>query len=79
MDETLEGDILSDFESEKCTAYQQEHSEPLFEGSGVSMLQACVMAFQYALKHHLSSKAFSELLLLLKVLLPAGNAMPRSM
>ena len=53
--------------AEKSTAYQQKHSEPLFEGSGVSMLQAYVMVFHYALKHHLSSKAFSELLLLLKV------------
>lgn len=75
----LEGDTLSEFESEKNIACQQEHSEPLFEGSSVSTLQAYVMLFQYALRHHLSSKVLSELLLLLKVLLPAGNTMPRSM
>ena len=43
------------------------------------MLHACILVFQYALKHHLSAKAFSELLLLLKVLLPAAANLPSSM
>lgn len=49
-----------------------------FENSSVTMLQAYFMVFQFALKHHLSSKAFSELLLLLKILLPADNSLPKS-
>ena len=59
---------------EECTG----HTEPLFEGSTVTKLQACFLVFQYALRHHLSSKAFSELLLLLKILLPGSNSMPKS-
>lgn len=55
-----------------------EHSRPLFENSSVTMLQAYFMVFQFALKHYLSSKAFSELLLLLKILLPADNSLPKS-
>ena len=57
---------------------EDELSEPLFENSSVSMLQAYFMIFQFALKHHLSSKAFSELLLLLKTLLPGANSLPKS-
>lgn len=56
-----------------------EHSEPLFEGSRVSALEAYTMIFQYALRHHLTSKAFSELLLLLQALLPAANLLPKSL
>ena len=37
------------------------------------------MIFQYALRHHLTAKAFSELLLLLQVLLPAPNLLPKSL
>ena len=55
-----------------------EHSEPLFKGSQVSAMEAHIM-FQYALKHHLSAKAFSELLLLLQVLLPTRNSFPKSL
>ena len=56
-----------------------EHSEPLFAGSRVSTLEAYIMIFQYALRHHLTAKAFSELLLLLQVLLPAVNLLPKSL
>lgn len=56
-----------------------EHSEPLFAGSRVSALEANIMIFQYALRHHLTSKAFSELLLILQVLLPAVNLLPKSL
>ena len=42
------------------------------------MLHACILVFQYALKHRLSAKALSELLLLLKVLLPAAANLPVS-
>jgi hypothetical protein len=55
------------------------HSQPLFAGSRVSSLEAYIMIFQYALRHHLTAKASSELLLLLQVLLPAVNLLPKSL
>ena len=64
--------------SDEFGSTQPELSEPLFENSSVSMLQAYFMIFQFALKHHLSSKAFSDLLLLFKTLLPAANSLPKS-
>ena len=36
------------------------------------------MIFQYALRHHLTTKALSELLMLLQVLVPADNLLPKS-
>ena len=50
-----------------------EYSQPLFAGLRVSSLEAYIMIFQYALKHHLITKAFSGLLLLLQVLLPVAK------
>ena len=56
-----------------------EHSEPLFAGSRVSTLETYTMIFQFALRHHLTAKAFSELLSLLQVLLPPVNLLPKSL
>ena len=56
-----------------------EHTDPLFEGSQVSAMEAHIMVFQYALRHHLTGKALSELLLLLQVLLPTENLLPKSL
>ena len=53
-------------------------SEDLYKGSNVAVFQAYLMIFQFALKHHLTTCAFSELLLLLKVLLPQASQLPRT-
>lgn len=60
------------------SAINEQESEPLFEGSAISVMQAHILIFQFALKHHLTAKAFSELLLLLKVLAPS-HLLPQSL
>ena len=57
---------------------KETKSEPLFPGSQVGLIEAFLMIFQFVLKHHLSSKAFAELLLLLRVLLPQNSLLPKS-
>jgi hypothetical protein len=77
-DDSQDGSDASQ-ETSQDTGRPNEHSEPLFAGSRVSALEAYILIFQYALRHHLTAKAFSELLLLLQVLLPAVNLLPKSL
>ena len=78
MDDTFEEDALGG--EEWCDVVDEPTSAPsakgpklgdsLYEGSQVTMVQACLMIFQFCLKNHLTTKAISELLLLLKAFLP---------
>lgn len=61
-----------------CGEDRLPQSDSLYEGCRVTILQAYLMVFQFVLKHHLSAKAFSELLLLLSALLPIGSQLPKS-
>ena len=77
-DESEDGTADQEASQERAES-PHEHSESLFAESQVSVLEAYIMVFQYALRHHLTAKAFSELLLLLQVLLPADNLLPKSL
>lgn len=50
----------------------------LYPGSHVSVFQSQLLVFQYALRHGLTTKAFTELLQLLSVHLPQNAAIPKS-
>ena len=53
-------------------------SDPLYPGATVSAFNAHLMLLQVALKHSLTKVALSELLGLLRCLLPSGNHIPTS-
>ena len=50
----------------------------LYPGADLSTLQSYLLLFQFAIRHSLTSKAFTELLQLLIVHLPRGACIPRS-
>ena len=50
----------------------------LYPGSDLSTYQSNLVLFQFAIRHSLTTKAFTELLQLLCVYLPRGAAIPRS-
>ena len=50
----------------------------LYPRSDLSTFQCYLLVFQYAIRHSLTTKAFTELLQLLAVHLPRGAAVPRS-
>ena len=90
LDETLEDAILDaeegfidvhnqDTDQDQCDKTQHcDMSDSLYEGSRTSVMQAYLMIFQFVLKHHLTGKTFTELLLLLKILLPHDCRLPKS-
>ena len=47
-------------------------AEPLYDGADISVFDSFLLIFQFALRHSLTSKAFSELLQLLGAHLPLG-------
>lgn len=49
-----------------------------FDGSCLTTMQAYLLIYQFVMRHSLSNRVFSELLLLLSVLLPKGTSLPRS-
>ena len=51
---------------------------PLYPGSQLSTFQSHLLVFQYAIRHSLTKKAFTELLQLLSVHLPPGAGIPKS-
>ena len=51
---------------------------PLYQGSQLTVFQSHLLTFQYALRHSLSAKAFTELLKLLSVHAPKGAFIPTS-
>ena len=52
--------------------------EALYAGSPISTLQSYLLIFQYAVRHSLTAKAFTELLQLLSVHLPRGARLPKT-
>ena len=51
---------------------------PLYPGAQLSEYQSHLLVFQYAIRHSLTTKAFTELLKLLSVHVPQGSAIPKS-
>ena len=66
-DSWTDTDISADKERETTT---NTGSPPVYEGASISKLHATLLIFQFALRHGLSRKTFTELLQLLSVLLP---------
>lgn len=50
----------------------------LYDGSPISTLQSHLLIFQYAIRHGLTTKSFTELLQLLSVHLPQKASIPKS-
>lgn len=51
---------------------------PLYAEARLTSLQSSLLVFQYAIRHSLTTKAFTELLQLLSVHLPKGASIPKS-
>lgn len=51
---------------------------PLYPGAQLSSFESKLLLFQYAIRHGLTTRAFTELLLLISVHLPPGAAVPKS-
>lgn len=51
---------------------------PLYPGAQVTAFQSRLLVFQFAVRHSLTTKAFTELLQLLRVHVPRGSAVPTS-
>ncbi len=53
-------------------------STPIFPSAVLTMFESYLLIFQYAIRHGLTTKAFTELLQLLSVHVPQGAALPKS-
>ena len=53
-------------------------SLPLYEGAAISVFESHMLLFQYAVRHSLTSKAFSELLQIISVHVPSPSKVPKS-
>ena len=53
-------------------------SSPLYDNAKISIDESHLLCFQFAIKHSLTTKAFSELLQLLTVHLPSPSMAPKS-
>lgn len=62
----------------KLCSVQDTANTPLYQNSDISCLQSHLLLFQYALKHHLPTRAFTDLLHLLKVHVPPTAQIPSS-
>ena len=51
----------------------------LYDGAVITILESHMLLLQYALRHSLTAKAFSELLTLVSAHLPPGAKAPRSL
>lgn len=58
------------------TSNLDRQAEPLYSGAEISTLMTYLLLFQYAIRHGLSTKAFSELIQLVRVLLPKEAKLP---
>lgn len=70
-------ECLLDSDTHTSTDDISQHGD-LYPGANLNLFTTCLLIFQFTLNHHLSSKAFSELLLLMRVLPPNGNQIPKS-
>lgn len=53
-------------------------SLPLYDNAEISVFESHLLCFQFAIRHSLTAKAFSELLQLLSVHLPSSSMAPKS-
>lgn len=53
-------------------------SKPIYPGALLTVLQSYLLVFQYATRHGLTTKAFTELLHVLSVHAPLGSSIPKS-
>ena len=53
-------------------------SSPLYDNAEISVFESHLLCFQFAIKHSLTTTAFSELLQLLTVHLPSSSMAPKS-
>ena len=51
---------------------------PLYPGSQITALQSYLLIFQFAIRHSMTTKSFTELLQLLSVHLPVTATIPKS-
>ena len=65
--------------SERFSREATSHSAALYPHAALSIMQSNLLVFQYAVRHSLTGKAFTELLQLLSVHLPNGATMPKSL
>ena len=54
-------------------------AESLYPGADITVMQANLLVYLFALKHNLTCKAITELLLLIRLLLPSGNHFCKSL
>lgn len=79
-------DFEDDASQASCTQTLVESAENirgttetlLYPGAQLSPIQSRLLVFQYAIRHSLTTKAFTELLQLLSVHVPRGAAIPKS-
>ena len=77
-------DTLSDEDGEDVLAGDPEIgnndliSLPLYDNAEISVFESHLLCFQFAIRHSLTAKAFSELLQLLSVHLPSSSMAPKS-
>ena len=60
------------------TACGRVLSSPLYPGALLTVFQSYLLIFQYAVRHSLTTKAFTELLQLLSLHTPLGAGLPKS-
>ena len=78
-EEAEESCLYSDHTSECESVTSDEDSDTapieqrLFDGSPMTLTASSLLVMEYAMKHHLSNEALSDLLKILKFLLPALN------
>ena len=60
-------------EDDEPVQKKKKSEDLIFEGSVITAAQAAFLIFQFSLRHHLTTKAISEFMLLISVLLLLGN------
>ena len=71
-------DDASQTSAQPITGTALNKQTPLYSGAQLSSSQSNLLIFQYALRHGLTTKAFTELLQLISVHLPSGTHIPKS-
>ena len=72
------GDTAESFRMETTDRSFCLHQTALYAGSAITSLQSNLLIFQYAIRHGLTAKAFTELLQLLSVHLPQKASIPKT-
>ena len=84
IESLLDSVEFSDFDEPTYTAEEDTEliadpfSNPLYDGADISIFESYILGFEFAIRHTLTAKAFSELLQLIAVHVPSSAKMPRS-